>query len=102
MKKILIGAVLASTLAMSVDLAKCTEAIQTINRLVVSEKKAKNHYISFLTEMDLSTAKDHKDTSKAMVGYFKMFGHLQDEWHKVAKTECAGIRDKEIHAKHIP
>jgi len=87
MKKILIGAILASTLAMSGNLEKCSHAIDQIKKYDIEKDNA----------LSLQR-KVHEGSAKKRHYYgTSLFGELERKWKEVAKVECKGVIDKEIY-----
>ena len=100
MKKILIGAILTSSLAMSGDLEKCTHAILMMDKIDIQIKKEKENSRRHSKHMRDSKKKQKKEEMVDIVGgaihksELRLFDQVRHEWLIVRQKECADIQDK--------
>ena len=94
MKKILLSAIIASSFAMSGDIAKCSHAIDMqFKYLEAGTVERKNKY-ELMQRMKHMTAEWREETKETVQDYEEMgmlFSTLGREWNKVAQKECRGI-----------
>lgn len=97
MKKILIGTLVASSLAMSGDLDRCTEAIEKqikFNKLIKEE-----HDVSRKAEADNVQFKKHViKQSKFRTGLYQV---VRGFWRAEAKTACKGMFFNDAYYKYV-
>ncbi len=102
MKKILLSAVIASSFAMSGDVAKCSEAW---------EKSQKHHDLEFVENQkarDLEFVENEKNMSdevkrirmdmyRASLIKSKVHRNLAYGWDVVGREECKGVLNEEVY-----
>lgn len=82
MKKILLSCVLASSFAMSADLAKCSEAFIMQDKLEVLKEKEDKKVLKYYTVPQLKT--HHRNRRKFLHGLVSL-------WETRAREECTGL-----------
>jgi len=118
MRKILISALIVSGVAMSGDIAKCTHAMDMMEkyssksseqRSKAKEKESEKPFVvppEMLKELDAFMQKIMKDSvskksTKMIAELYKKQGRafesISIEWAKQGAIECKGILDEEIH-----
>ncbi len=86
MKKILLGAILASSLAMAGDLVKCSQAIDMSKKFTIAFSENENEAKDV---MDNMVVREYVEkTGKVLLNLITL-------WNERAKVECKGILDEE-------